>query len=55
MTIGPVGYIIVGFPGNEFTGEIAPELGKLVKNGSIRISDLVSAIKDADGNVAAVS
>ena len=54
MTIGPVEYIIVGFPGNQFTGEIAPELGKLVENGTIRILDLVFITKDADGNVAAV-
>ena len=31
MTTGPVEYIVVGFPGNEFNGAIAPELGKLVK------------------------
>jgi hypothetical protein len=54
MTIGPVEYIIVGFPGNQFTGEIAPELGKLVENGTIRILDLVFITKDVDGNVAAV-
>ena len=52
--IGPVEYIIVGFPGNQFNGEIAPELGKLVDSGTIRILDLVFITKDADGNVAAV-
>jgi hypothetical protein len=36
MAIGPVEYIIVGFPGNKFNGEIAPELGKLVESGTIR-------------------
>ena len=30
MAIGPVEYIIVGFPGNKFNGQILPELGKLV-------------------------
>src|SRR5438105_2646813 len=54
MAIGPVEYIIVGFPGNQFNGEIAPELGRLVKNGTIRILDLVFIMKDPDGNVAAV-
>ena len=54
MAIGPVEYIIVGFPGNQFDGEIAPELGKLVENGTIRILDLVFITKDAGGNVAAV-
>jgi hypothetical protein len=54
MAIGPVEYIIVGFPGNTFNGEIAPELGKLVDSGTIRVLDLVFITKDADGNVAAV-
>ena len=51
MAIGPVEYIIVGFPGNKFNGEIAPELGKLVDSGTIRILDLVFITKDADGEV----
>ena len=54
MALGPVEYIIVGFPGNKFNGEIAPELGKLVESGTIRILDLVFIMKDADGNVEAV-
>ena len=54
MAIGPVEYIIVGFPGNQFNGEIAPELGKLVDSGTIRILDLVFITKDADGNVEAI-
>lgn len=54
MAIGPVEYIIVGFPGNQFTGDIAPELGKLVESGTIRILDLVFITKDADGDARAV-
>ena len=54
MAIGPVEYIILGFPGNHFNGEIAPELGKLVESGTIRVLDLVFISKDGDGNVAAV-
>ena len=54
MAIGPVEYIIVGFPGNQFTGDVAPELGKLVESGTIRILDLVFITKDADGVAAAV-
>jgi hypothetical protein len=54
MAIGPVEYIIVGFPGNQFNGEIAPELGKLVESGTIRILDLVFITKDASGEVSAV-
>ena len=51
MTTGPVDYIIVGFPGNKFTGEMAPELVKLVESGTVRILDLIFVGKDADGSV----
>jgi hypothetical protein len=51
--IGPVDYLIVAFPGNEFRGEIAPALGDLVETGTIRIIDLAFVGKDAEGNVAA--
>jgi hypothetical protein len=54
MAIGPVEYIIVGFPGNKFNGEIAPELAKLVESGTIRVLDLVFITKDADGQVQAL-
>ena len=51
MTIGPVEYIIVGFPGNKFTGEIGPELVALVESGTVRVLDLIFIGKDADGSV----
>jgi hypothetical protein len=54
MPIGPVEYLIVGFPGNQFNGEIAPALADLVESGTIRVLDLVFVSKDADGNVAIV-
>jgi hypothetical protein len=54
MTIGPVEYMILAFPGNQFKGEIAPELGKLIESGTIKIIDLVFIAKDADGDVVAV-
>ena len=41
MTTGPIEYIIVGFPGNKFSGEIAPELAALVESGTIRVLDLI--------------
>jgi hypothetical protein len=49
--IGPVEYMIVAFPGNKFTGQIAPELAELVESETIRIIDLTFVGKDADGNV----
>src|SRR3954447_1627632 len=51
--IGPVEYMIVSFPGNQFRGEIAPALARLVESNTIRIIDLAFVGKDADGNVAA--
>jgi hypothetical protein len=54
MALGPLEYVILGFPGNTFNGEIAPELGRLIDNGTIRIIDLVFINKDADGIVTAI-
>jgi uncharacterized membrane protein len=51
---GPVDLVLLGFPGNQFTGEIAPALRDLVSSGTVRILDLVFITKDADGNVAGV-
>jgi uncharacterized membrane protein len=51
MTIGPVEYIILAFPGNKFSGEIVPALDELTKSGTIRVLDLVFITKDADGRV----
>src|SRR3954469_6492972 len=48
--LGPVELLFVQFPGNQFTGEIAPALADLVESGTIRIIDLVFVAKDADGN-----
>jgi hypothetical protein len=53
MTLGPVEYIVVGFPGNKFTGDIAPELIALVDAGTVRVLDLIFIGKDDDGNVLA--
>jgi hypothetical protein len=47
-----VEYILIEFPGNQFSGEIAPALADLVESGTVRILDLVFVIKDADGDVA---
>jgi len=49
--MGPVDYIIVKFPGNKFSGEIAPELARLEQNKIIRIIDLAFVLKDQKGNV----
>jgi hypothetical protein len=51
--IGPVDYMIVAFPGNQFKGEIAPALADLVDAGTIRIIDVAFVGKDADGDTVA--
>ena len=51
MDIGPVEYLVVEFPGNEFKGEIAPEIAALAQSGVIRILDLVFISKDESGDV----
>jgi Family of unknown function (DUF6325) len=54
MSIGPVEYIAIAFPGNKFSGEIVPALKELQDSGTIRILDLVIISKDEAGEVAAV-
>ena len=51
MAVGPVDVYIIGFPGNKFTGRIAPAIIDLVENGTIRVLDLLFVMKDADGVV----
>src|SRR5262249_5958205 len=51
MAIGPVEYLIMGFPGNKFTGRIAPELARLVDSGTVRLLDLTLISKHPYGNV----
>jgi len=54
MAVGPVDVVIIGFPGNKFTGRIAPALRELVDSGTIRLLDLLFVMKDLDGTVTTV-
>ena len=54
MAVGPIELLVVKFPGNQFKGEIAPALQELVETGTIRIIDLIFAIKDEEGALAIV-
>ena len=54
MAVGPVDVYIIGFPGNKFSGRIAPAIMELVENGTIRVLDLLFVMKDADGVVTTV-
>jgi hypothetical protein len=48
---GPVDIILLGFPGNQFNGGIAPALRELVVGGLVRVVDLLFVYKDDDGTV----
>ena len=51
--LGPVDYVVVEFPAGaqNFTGEMAAELVKLVEAGTIRIIDVLILDKNEDGSV----
>ena len=52
MTLGPIDFLALEFPGNKFNGQILVNLLDLVQAGTIRIIDLVVIVKDREGNVA---
>lgn len=51
--LGPVDYLVVEFPGSQFSGEIAPALRDLVDRGLVRVLDLLVLKKDEDGTLEA--
>lgn len=52
MPLGPVDVYIVGFPGNNFRGEIVPAILDQVEKGVIRVVDILFVAKDLEGNIA---
>jgi hypothetical protein len=44
VTIGPVEYAVFGFAAGDASGEVSSALGELVRNGTIRILDLVFVV-----------
>lgn len=53
MSYGPLEYVVIGFAGNRFRGEIVSALQEVLELGVVRIVDLLFVMKDADGNVSA--
>ena len=53
--LGPVDYMVVGFPADKatFSGAMADELKKLTDSGTVRVLDLVMVTKADDGSVEA--
>jgi Family of unknown function (DUF6325) len=54
MSLGPLEYLVVGFAGNRFTGQILAELRAAQEHGTIRVVDLFVLKKDDQGNIAAL-
>ena len=54
MTFGPIEFLVVRFPGNQFRGEIVPALVELVESGAVQIIDLVFALREGDAVVSVV-
>lgn len=50
-TLGPLEYIIIGCPGNQFTQEIVPELHAIQEKEFARVVDLLFLRKEVDGTV----
>lgn len=48
---GPIDYIVVGFEGNKFKGNILKALGDAIDNGIINLVALAVISKDKKGNV----
>ena len=51
MVMGPLEYLVVGFEGYRFTGQILAELRAAQEKGIIRVVDLCVIKKDEQGNV----
>ena len=54
MPLGPIEIVVIAFPENRFTGQIVPELRKLVDADTVTVIDGVFATKDEDGTVALI-
>ncbi len=48
---GPMQLFVMGFPGNQFRGEIVPALNEARDKGIIRMIDYVFVMKDEQGNI----
>lgn len=54
VTVGPVEYLVVAFPGSRFTGAIAPALAEAVASKAVRILDLTFVYRAEDGTLESV-
>ena len=49
--MGPTEYIVIGYEGNKFTGEILPEIKRLKEENLIRIRDALVLQRDDSGDL----
>lgn len=51
MVIGPLEFIVIGCPANQFASEIVPELNSIQEKGFVQVVDLLFMRKDANNTV----
>jgi uncharacterized membrane protein len=51
MALGPIEVLVIAFPGNQFSGEIIPELERLTAAGTITIVDGIFVARDDAGEL----
>lgn len=51
MEIGPLEYVVIGVPGQQFTSALISELNAIQEPGQICVVDLIFVSKAADGSV----
>jgi hypothetical protein len=51
ISVGPVDFFVLRFPGNHFRGEIVPAIQALVDAGTIRIIDILFAVREGEADV----
>ncbi len=51
MGVAPMDFVVVRFPGTDFSSEIATSLRSLVETNTIRIVDLLFLVKEEDGTL----
>jgi hypothetical protein len=51
ISVGPVDFIALRFTGNNFKGEIVPAIQELVDAGTVRVIDILFAVKIGDEDV----
>jgi hypothetical protein len=51
MTVGPIDFLALEFPGNKFDGSILTSILELVQAGVVRVIDMVVILKDENGEV----